>query len=95
MKFASDITRVPFGRTDAFIGANDAPSHELSYGHDLQGPPLHIVSKFGPFFCMANRDRIIEKTMVGFGRTEASVPQFCSFFRDLQDGHGFRPIGAQ
>ena len=50
MKFASDITRVPFGRTDILIGANDAPSPELSYGHDLKGTPLHGVSKVGICF---------------------------------------------
>ena len=49
MKFASDITRVPFGRTDVLIGANDAPSLELSYGHGLEGTPLHVVSKIGTF----------------------------------------------
>ena len=32
MKFASDITRVPFDRTDVLKGANDAPSPEFSYG---------------------------------------------------------------
>ena len=35
MKFASDITRVPFGRTDVLIGANDAPSPEFSHGYGL------------------------------------------------------------
>ena len=50
MKFASDITWVPFGRTDVLIGANDAPSPEPSYGHDLKCTPLHGGSKVGTFF---------------------------------------------
>ena len=37
---------VPSGRTDALIGANDAPSVELSYGHDLKGIPLHGASEW-------------------------------------------------
>ena len=49
MKLASDITEVSFGRTGALIGANDASSAELSYGHDLKGIPLHGVSKLGTF----------------------------------------------
>ncbi len=49
MKFASDITRVSFGRTGVLIGANDAPSPELSYGHDLKGIPLDGVSKIVTF----------------------------------------------
>ena len=40
-------------------------------------------------------DRKIEKTRVGFGRTEVSVPQFRSFFGDLQDAHGFMVIGVE
>ena len=77
MKFASDITRVPFCRTDVLIGANDAPSPELSYGHDLKGVPLHGVLKIGTFFFfMADQDRTFAKTMVGFGRTEVSIPLF-------------------
>ena len=47
MKFASDITRVPFGRTDVLIGAHDAPSPELSYGHGLKGASFHGFSKAG------------------------------------------------
>ena len=74
MKFASDITRVPFGRTDVLIGANDAPSPELSYGHDLKGTSFHGVSKVGIF--AAKLDRKIETNMVGFGRTEVSIPPF-------------------
>ena len=71
MKFASDITRVSFGRTDVLIGANDARSPELSYGHDLKGTSFHGVSKAGVFFiCTANWYRKIEKTMVGFCRTD-------------------------
>ena len=50
MKLASDITRVPFGRTDVLIGANDAPSPELLYGHDLKGTSFRGVSKVGIFF---------------------------------------------
>ena len=77
MKFASDMTRVPFGLTGVLIGANDAPFLVLSYGHDLKGIPLHGVSKIWIFlFVMANRDRKIGKTMVGFGRTEVSIPPF-------------------
>ena len=48
---ASDITMVPFGRTGVLIGANDAPSPELSYGHDLKGIPLHGVLKIGTSLC--------------------------------------------
>ena len=77
MKFASDITRVPFGRTDVLIGANDAPSPELSYGHALKGTSFHGVSKVGILFSFAaNRDRKIENPMVGFGCTEVSIPPF-------------------
>ena len=53
MKFASDITRVPFGRTDVLIGASDAPSPELSYGHDFKGTSPQGVSKVGIFFTFA------------------------------------------
>ena len=52
MKFASDITRVAFGRKDVLIGASDAPSPELSYGHDLKGTPLHGVSEVGTLFVL-------------------------------------------
>ena len=52
MKFASDITKVPFGRTDVSIGANDAPSPALSYGQDLKGTSFHGVSKAGIFFIL-------------------------------------------
>ena len=77
MEFASDINRVPFGRTDILIGANDAPSLELSFGHDLKGTPLHGVSKIWTVpLLIANLDRTIIKTMVGFGRTEASISPF-------------------
>ena len=77
MKFASDITRVPFGRTDVLIGANDAPSPELSYGHDLKGTSFQGVSKVGCFLIVAaNLDRKMEKTMVGFGRAEVPIPPF-------------------
>ena len=62
MKFASDITRVPFGRTDVLIGANDAPSPELSYGHDLKGLPLHGVSKTGTFVLWQMMIVQLEKT---------------------------------
>ena len=41
MKFANDVARVPFGRTDVFIGASDALSPELSYGHGLKGASFH------------------------------------------------------
>ena len=60
MKFASDITRVPCGRTDVLIGASEAPSPEFSYGHGLDGASFHGFSKVGMFFA-ANRDRKIEK----------------------------------
>ena len=36
-----------------------------------------------------------ERTRVGFGRTEVSIPSFRSCFRDLQDGHGFMVIGVK
>ena len=62
MQFASDITRVPFDRTDVLIGANDAPSPELSYGHDLKGTSFHGVSKAGIFPSFtANWDRTVEQ----------------------------------
>ncbi len=74
MKFASNITRVPFGRTDVLLAANEAPSLELSCGHDLNSTPLQGVSKVGTFlFFAANRDRQIEKATVGFGSTEVSL----------------------
>ena len=44
MKFASDITRVPFGRTDVLIGASEASSPKLSCGHGLKGASCHGVS---------------------------------------------------
>ena len=43
MKFASDITRVPFGRTYVLIGAAGAASLELSYRHGLKGTSFHGV----------------------------------------------------
>ena len=62
MKFASDRTRLPFGRTDALIGANDTPAPELSFGHGLKGTSFHGVSKVAIFSILAaNRDRAIEK----------------------------------
>ena len=77
MKFGSDITRVPFRRTDVLIGASDAPSPELSNGHDLKGISFQGISKVGIFLMFAaNGDRKVEKTMVGFGRTEVSIPPF-------------------
>ena len=81
MEFASDITRVPFGRTGALIGANDAPSPEVSYGHDLKSIPLHGVSKIRTFLSYRNSDRKVRKTMVGSGRTEVSIPPFSIFSR--------------
>ncbi len=52
MNFANEMTRVPFGRTGALIGGDDAPSPDLSYGHDLKCIPLHGVSKIRTFcFC--------------------------------------------
>ena len=70
MRFASDICRVPFGRTHVLIGANNAPSPGLSYWRDLKGIPLLWVSKIGAFlFVMANWDRKIGNTMVGVGRS--------------------------
>ena len=50
MKFASDITRVPCGRTDVLIGANDAPSLELSYRRGLEGASFNGFSKIGTLF---------------------------------------------
>ena len=38
--FASDITGVPFGRTEALVVPNDAPSRELSHGQVLGGGPF-------------------------------------------------------
>ena len=60
MKFESDITRVPFGRTDVLIGTNDTPSPEVSYWHDLKGTScFHGFRKLGLFVFTANRDRTI------------------------------------
>ena len=68
---------MPFGRTDVLIGASDAPSPELSYGHDLKGTSFQGVSKVGVFYIFAaNRNRKVENTMVGFGRTTVSIPPF-------------------
>ena len=68
---------MPFGRTGVLIGAHDAPSPELSYGHDLKGTPLYGVSKIGIFVvAAAERDCQFEKTMVGLGRTDVSIPPF-------------------
>ena len=62
MEFASDITRVPFGRTDVLIGANGAPSSELSYGHGLKGASFHWFSKVGIFLMFAaNLERTVDK----------------------------------
>ena len=42
-----------------------------------KAPLFTGFSKVGIFFIFAaNRDRKIEKTMVGFGRTEVSIPPF-------------------
>ena len=77
MKFASDITRVPFGRTDVLIGANDAPSPELSYGHGLKGASFHGVFESWDSLCfVANWERTIGKTRSGFGRAAVSIPPF-------------------
>ena len=96
MKFASDISRLPFGRTDVLMGANDAPSPELSYGHGLKGASLHGFSNVGIFLMFAAKwERTIEKTRVGFGRTEVSIPPCSSSFRELHDGPSFSDIGAQ
>ena len=71
MKIASDMSRVQFGRTEVLIGANDAPSPELSYGHSLKGASFHRLSKVGILLNLAaNWERTVEKTRVGFGRTE-------------------------
>ncbi len=40
MKFASDITGVPLGRTEVLVVPNDAPSRELSHGQVLGGAPF-------------------------------------------------------
>ena len=37
---------VPFGRSYVLIGANDAPSPELSHGHGLKGACSHGVGFF-------------------------------------------------
>ena len=75
MKLASDIARVQFGRPDVSICANDAPSPELSYGHGLKGASFQGFSKIGSFLIVAaNWERQIEKTKVGCGRTEVSIP---------------------
>ena len=95
MEFASDITRVPFGRTDVLIGANDAPSPELSYGHDLKRTSFHGLSKEVFFYFAAIRDRKIEKTKVGVGRTELSLRLSCTEFCALSSGHGPRGQGFE
>ena len=80
MKFASDITRVPFGRTDVSTGANDAPPPELSYGHGLEGASFHGVFESWDFLIFAaNWERIVEPTRVRFGRTEVSVRLDCIY----------------
>ncbi len=53
MEFASNITRVPFGRTYVLICASDAPSPELSYGQDLKSTSFQGVSKVGVLFIFA------------------------------------------
>ena len=54
-QFASDITRVPCGRTDVLIGGKDAPSPEHSYGHGLDSASFQglFVSKVWNFFIFA------------------------------------------
>ena len=77
MEFANDITMVPFGRTDVLIGANDAPSPELSYRHGLNSACVHGISKIGIFLTIAaNWERNVEKKKVGFGHTEIAIPPF-------------------
>ena len=62
MKFASDISRVPFGRTDVLIGASDAPPPEFSYGHGLKGASFHGFSKVEILLIVAaSWERAIEK----------------------------------
>ena len=63
MKFASDIPRVAFGRTDVLIGANDAPSPELSYGHTLKGASFQEFSRAGIFFIFAANRIVKLKTL--------------------------------
>ena len=42
-----------------------------------------------------NRNRIFEKTRVGFGRTELSLRLSCTEFCALSSGHGPRVFGFQ
>ena len=83
-------------------------SHEIEnvkwkkLGSDLvvQRPRYHHFEAFFEIYKMGmvsearKRKRKNEKNRVGFGRTEVSIPQFSSFFRDLQDGHSFMVIGV-
>ena len=41
MEYASDITGVPLGRTEAIVVPNDAPSRELSHVQGLGVAPFH------------------------------------------------------
>ena len=68
MKCASDTTRVPFGRTDVLIGANDAPSPELSYGHGLKGTSFRGLFESWVFslFSQQNENVQLETTRVGY-----------------------------
>ena len=52
---------MPFGRTDVLIGANGAPSPELSYGNGLKGASFHGFSKVVIFLIVPNWERKLEK----------------------------------
>ena len=95
MKFARNITRVPCGRTDVLIGAKDAPSLELSYGHGLEGTPLHVVSKIGTFLFLWQIGIIKLEKLWSDSVVQRSRYHHFEFFRDLQDGHGFKAIGVR
>ena len=96
MKFASDITRVPFGRTDVLIGANDAPSPELSYGRGLEGASAPLFTGFRKLgFFLLRQIGIVELQKLWSDLVvQRSRHHHFDFFRDLQDGHGFMVIGV-
>ena len=95
MKFARDITRVPFGRTDVLIGANDAPSPDLSNGHGLKDPgPQNGCPKLDWHgYLLFNKCRTKKNPGNGFG-----YPGRCSSIRgpcETGFGQKFRFCGRK